>query len=389
MSRSAFLKIIFTAAAVVCCGLHPESPDRFRTDGSGIVLARKLFVTAAPETGRYFSLLSPLSLEINLTMLQRGSDGKTREQLNALLENGEEDFSSGVLAERLAVIGRSSGAAIRSRMLYDSSATALKNDFLRDIRKNGLCTILPADLSGSKAEAGEWHVFDLFSEFEFSGEWLHAFEPENVEEDFFRAPGLPAEKYSMMALDRGRLAGAADEHWVSLFLPFREDAFELMLLKPRAVLPLEALPGALTAGTVAAHIGKAERQLVNVRLPKFKLSSRPELSDGLRRLGVELDNKADFSRMFEPFNLKKLQSTDSMRIAGIVQENSFFISETHAGGRSETVSRGFGFGCSVALPEEQSPAGWFVTDRPFVFLLLHRPTASVLFIGSYSFPPEK
>ena len=76
-----------------------------------------------------------------------------------------------------------------------------------------------------------------------------------------------------------------------------------------------------------------------------------------------------------------------MKIADLIQKNHFEVDERRVEARSVTVSHGIAIGCAASdVPVTEYKPPVLVMDRPFLFLLFHEPTRTILFIGSYECP---
>lgn len=117
------------------------------------------------------------------------------------------------------------------------------------------------------------------------------------------------------------------------------------------------------------------------------MGKRVDMVTVLQTLGVELKQGADFSKMYEPINWRNLLSSQNVetarfRIAEITQQNQFEVNEVRAHGKSITRSSGWGIACSAHMMPPTPTL--FKADSPFVFVVFHKPSQRILFIGSYS-----
>jgi serpin B len=111
---------------------------------------------------------------------------------------------------------------------------------------------------------------------------------------------------------------------------------------------------------------------IYVEMPKFNFEVGLEVSDHLSRMGMPdafNENKADFSGMTGRQNLS---------ISKIAQKN--FINVNEKG--TEAASASYTGFVDVAAPI----AIWIRIDRPFLFLILDRPTGALLFMGRMEDP---
>lgn len=376
--------------ALLGAGLGPAVAVKLATaEKDRIETAVRLFETCAANeaVGEYFSLLSPFCLEMNAAILYRGSAGTTRKQFARLLPEQNPQKLLQYNSSLLQKLKASGAVACSNEMEYDSSLTSLRRDFLRDLRQNGYCEIRAADFSALRA-GQQWQVFKLSSELSFAGEWAYPFDPENVQESFQHTPDSLPEPCWMMAMHPALLEYHADAVWEAAFLPFKNSGFQLILLKPQQIVPRRELPSLLSAQTLIDFLERPRTEYFSIRMPKFNLSNQLELQTGLARLGIGLDDHPDFSNMYSAWNLPESHTyTAGMKIADLIQKNHFEVDERRVEARSVTVSHGIAIGCAASdVPVTEYKPPVLVMDRPFLFLLFHEPTRTILFIGSYECP---
>lgn len=377
------VRIVAVVATLLCCGVNRNENCLSGPEKERIQFARQCFAAAGSER-----LISPFGLNLNLAVLARGSAGNTLRELCRILPCGQDGSPLAGIREVIGQIGPSDPTfSYRNELVYDASVTRLKKDFLADIQAGHDCEVRSADFSDADP-GSSWQVFELISTLRFEDRWQTPFEPDNVEELFYRAPGQPGEKCLMMAMNQTMLAGYADADWQSVWLPFQHGKMEMLLLKPRTVVPARELGTRLTTETIIRHVENRQYGFYRLRVPKFQMQNRLDCRSMAQAMGCPLDSGADFSNLYEPLNWKNILSvrpirTERMEIARMFQNNEFEINEIRARGQSETTAQGFGFGCA-ALETMPGEVESFIADRPFVFVVFHMPTKSVLFIGSYT-----
>ena len=108
-----------------------------------------------------------------------------------------------------------------------------------------------------------------------------------------------------------------------------------------------------------------------VNLPKFKLEETYDLKDILVSMGMVdafSPQKCDFSGM----------SCDNLVLSKVVHKSFVEVNEEGTEAAAATAAVFVNY-CLIRPPR-------FMADHPFLFLIRHNPTQSILFYGRYSSP---
>jgi len=157
-------------------------------------------------------------------------------------------------------------------------------------------------------------------------------------------------------------------------LPYKANVLSMTVLLPRKADGLKALEERLSAKALAEWLGKAAVTHVDLTLPRFKFTSQFGLKGPLSQLGmVEAfdPGKADFSGM---------TTSEKLFISAVLHKAFVAVDEkgTEAAAATAVAIS------ATAMPME--PKIIFRADRPFLFLIRHRPTGAVLFLGRVANP---
>jgi serpin B len=206
----------------------------------------------------------------------------------------------------------------------------------------------------------------------FKGDWKDSFnKSETRGEDFHPADGEPV-KHDFMHR-KGPYPYAEDDNVQALRLPYKGGELAMTVLLPKPGKKLELTPAALSL---------LERQLnheeVIVSLPKFRLEHEERLEHLLPKMGMKLafTPQADFSGM------RELKPDDKLYISVVIHKAFVDVDET---GTEAAAATGVGmvFASAVMAPR---PVKIFKADHPFLFLIEHLPTKTMLFLGKVSQP---
>jgi serpin B len=158
-------------------------------------------------------------------------------------------------------------------------------------------------------------------------------------------------------------------------VPYRGNKLSMVILLPRQVDACGQLEKRLTPALLASWLAELKRQQVEIFFPRFKLESSLNLKAPLSRLGMPIafnDIAADFSGM---------DGTRSLHISDVFHKAWGEVNEegTEAAAATGVVM----IPTSLRLP---APTPVFRADHPFVFLIRHTGSGSVLFLGRLANP---
>lgn len=169
-----------------------------------------------------------------------------------------------------------------------------------------------------------------------------------------------------------------------LELPYVGGDVAMTFVLPDAEAGLEAVEARLSPATLAAWLGALRREQVMVSLPKFEIdpASSLALADLLKALGMPLAfdrGKADFTGIADPPS-----PADRLFISQVFHKAFVKLDEkgTEAAAATAVVMARAGSAPPTNLAE-------FKADHPFLFLLRHVPSGTILFMGRVSDPANK
>jgi serine protease inhibitor len=252
----------------------------------------------------------------------------------------------------------------------------------------------------------------------FKGRWAEEFDPgETHPDDFLLAGGGKARVPLMRRASRGAARYAAfqgdgtffdtpaevvegekdqsklypgEQGFLMLELPYKGHGVSLVLLAPRSADGLASLEKQLTTSHFRAWADQLRQRAVHVFLPRFKLEAAYDLGEALKGMGMEGAFKdptqpagADFGGMSA--------STDPRQqlfLSKVLHKTFLEVNEKGTEAAAATA-------VMVERPSERPPPRMvpftptFRADRPFMFLIRHRQTGSILFLGRVTNPGNK
>ena len=222
----------------------------------------------------------------------------------------------------------------------------------------------------------------LTSAIYFKANWRRQFEATSTKEGDFFTDAKNKVQADMM--DRSATFRYAElENAKLLEMPYVGDTSMVVVLpakrdglvqveKDLCAAPAEGKPAAMEA-----WIDKLQEATVHVVMPKFKFSTRYDLVPTLKQLGMKQafdSSNADFSAMMDKktwLSLAVHQAMVAVNETGTEAAAATAVEWAHGG---------------IAPAEEDAKP--FVMDHPFLFVIRHADSGTILFVGRVSDPTK-
>ncbi|KFQ57986.1 Ovalbumin, partial [Pelecanus crispus] len=201
----------------------------------------------------------------------------------------------------------------------------------------------------------------------FKGMWEKAFKDEDTQAVPFRMTEQESKPVQMMyQIGSFKVAVMASEKIKILELPYASGELSMLVLLPDDVSGLEQLETAITLDKLTEWTSSnaMEERKMKVYLPRMKIEKKYNLTSVLIALGMT-------DLFSSSANLSGISSAESLKMSEAIHEA--FLEIYEAG--SEVV------GSTEAGMEVTSVSEEFRADHPFLFLIKHNPTNSILFFG--------
>ena len=197
----------------------------------------------------------------------------------------------------------------------------------------------------------------------FKASWVFPFPKENTADGPFHLLDGSTVQTPMMKLDTRTLYGEIDGVQ-AVRLPYAGFQYSAYVVAP-AEGEFEEFERTLDAEVFEVILDSLQDAQVKFTMPKFEFESSFSLNETLEALGMPsaFSGKADFSGM---------DGTRGLYISSVVHKAFVSVDEegTEAAAATAVVMR-------VSLP----PPAELVVDRPFLFLIRHNQTGTILFVG--------
>ncbi len=403
---------------VSCVGLVPRPADPepevaeatrapARVDMAAVVRANtrfalRLHASMATVQGNRF--VSPFSLSTALNMAAAGARGETLRQMLAVLGLPEGDDPHPALGRLLRQV-----KAARSRKVELRAASALWRqrglpllaDYARQMRDCYEAGLQQANFAEAPEEArqaiNEWARGEtrnriraligpgvltprtrlvLTNAVYLKGAWQKTFAADDSrEESFLYQPGRTAPVTMMHQTEA--LPYFEERDLQVLELPFAGGELGMVVLLPRRVDGLADLEKQLTPEDLERWLQGLGERKVAVTLPRFKLTGSYRLEKLLQDIGMKdaFSPRADFGGMDG--------GREKLSLGAVVHQTFLEVNEEGA----EAAAASAVEVQTISLPKMAQLT--FRADHPFLFLVRHRPTGSVLFLGRYTDPRHR
>ncbi|MCB1173787.1 MAG: serpin family protein [Leptospiraceae bacterium] len=209
----------------------------------------------------------------------------------------------------------------------------------------------------------------------FKGHWQTPFSRELTRTaDFFKADHSRSKVSLMQNTDPQPRFGYHQSSLGQLLeLPYAGEQLSMILLLPRPDHSLPELYAPRAAGQLLGAMKMMAPQRVDVYLPRFKIESALQLSEPLKQMGMAaaFSDQADFSG---------ISTARDLKISAVLHKAN--IETDEAGSEAAAATAVLMEKTSAAI--EPTPVPVFRADRPFLFLIRHRESRLILFMGAFN-----
>ncbi|NXP46123.1 OVAL protein, partial [Heliornis fulica] len=201
----------------------------------------------------------------------------------------------------------------------------------------------------------------------FKGMWAKAFKEEDTQTMPFRMTKQESKPVQMMhQFGSFKVATMASDKMKILELPFASGVLSMLVILPDEVSGLEQLESAITFEKLTewTSFSTTEEKQIKVYLPRMKIEEKYNLTSVLMALGMT-------DLFSSSANLSGISSAESLKMSDAFHEA---FAEIYEAGSEVVGSSGSGMEATSVYEE-------FKADHPFLLLIKHNPTNSILFFG--------
>jgi len=360
------------------------------------------------------AIMSPQSIYYCLAMSYVASGGETRKELaktchfpddNKLLERDIQTLRRGMLKNK----NKNINVKIANSLWLDKNRASFSEDYIKEIKEAFWASVSDLDFSKKEETSGivnSWVAKktngrinnivspeDFDSEYSpdsekiaallllnvvyFKADWGHRFNKSNTKEKNFHIDTDNKTK-TMMMYQNSEFYCSENDNFKFLKLPYIGNSYSMYVVLPKEITPIEKLMDEISTDMIKEMESRAYPMEVDILLPKFKMKNRLDVKTSLEAMGEKtaFDIKAaDFDKM-----INKTQDGLRIYIRKIVQEAWIEVNEkgTEAAAVTEADTSCEGSAKPVT----------FHADHPFLFLIVHNQSKSILFGGWISNPDK-
>ena len=348
---------------------------------------------------------SPYSISTCLAMTYAGARGDTEKQMAAVLhfnQKPDELHSAfGTLQRQLNDAGTRKGVELSiANALWAQKGHPFRPEFVKvafgqyGAKLNQVDFTTQADaaaeeINGWVAEKTKNKIQDILSPgsldastrlalvnaIYFKGEWVKRFEKgATVSQPFFLSKSRKQDVPLMYQTEKVRYV--EDSTIQAVELPYEGNQLSMVILLPKDIEGCAKLEGLLNLRNLTTWLKAMTSRKVVLHVPRFKMESSFNLLAELKEMGMgdAFGPKADFSGM---------DGTSNLFISTLLHKAWVEVTEEGTEAAAATV---LALTLSAAAPEPMPPV--FRADHPFIFLIRHNRSGSILFLGRVADPTQ-
>ncbi|XP_006087257.1 serpin B3 isoform X1 [Myotis lucifugus] len=361
---------------------------------------------------------SPLSITSALAMVYLGSRKRTASEIqkvlhfNEVIENRTRGTTRAQVEESgnvhqqfqklLTELNKPTDAYKLSlaNRLYGDKKFQFFQEYLDNVKKFYLASVESADFVNATEETrkmiNSWvesqtneKIKDLFPKgslnrstilvlvnaIYFKGQWNEKFDPKGTKQGQFWLNKDTSKVVQMMKQrNMFKFASLEDMQAKILEIPYKDKDLSMVLLLPNEIDGLQQLEDKLTAEKLIEWTSSRNMSMrdVHVQLPRFKVEQSFELQATMKALGMVdafSSQDADFTGM---------SGSGELVISAMIHKSFVEVTEE---GTEAAAATGIGISTTSAPNYKM-----FHCDHPFLFLIKHNKTNSILFFGRFSSP---
>ncbi|XP_077579229.1 glia-derived nexin [Stigmatopora nigra] len=394
----AYLALLFLyALAALCTGAFSQTLS-YGERGSDLGI--KVFQQVVLSKPLDNVVLSPHGVASVLGMLLPGGHGETRRQVLSALrfkKNGpyrmlrklhktltaksNEDavlIANGIFSKEgfpiqptfVATNKANFQAESRSMDFSDPHGAADKiNTWVSNKTRGHITSLIKADMLDSAMTR-----LVIINSIYFKGLWKSRFQSENTKMRPFTGGNGNVFKVPMMSqLSVFNIGIATTPQGVTykvIELPYHGNTISMLIILPTEMdVPLSYVTPHINSTTVQSWSDVMHMRKVHLLFPKFTADVEVDLKAPLTALGITdmfSQDKADFRHL----------SSDPVYVTKALQKAKIVVNEDGTKAAAAT----------AAILMARSSLSWVLVDRPFLFLIRHKPTGTLLFMGQINQP---
>ncbi len=333
------------------------------------------------------ALISPISVMLALTMTANGADGKTREEMEAVLGS---EVSLEALNEYLYTYTEELPSAKGERMHFANSLwiredkIEIEQDFLQKSADYYKASIYEAPFDTQTVKDVNFWVKEhtdgmidqlveqidentmvmLINALAFDGLWETPFAEDAISSKLFYPEGK--EPYRVEMLEGEEMLYIEDGDTTGFLKPYKKGNYSFAALLPGEDCSIEEFVSSLTGEKFLKWMQSAWQMEVEITLPKFNCEYSTKLKDALISMGMPtaFGYESDFTKM-------GTAPSGPLYIGNVIHKT--YISVDERGTKAAAATE-------VTI-DSRGPATAVNLNRPFIYAIIDNTTSLPLFIG--------
>ena len=215
----------------------------------------------------------------------------------------------------------------------------------------------------------------------FKSDWKWQFDPDSTEtEDFHQSDGGKVDTRMMNMCDEELDHNYAENDKIQILqLPYKGEELSMYILLPRDK-DISSLENELDSEYLNDLKSDMYGEWMDIYLPRFKFEERYDLNECLKDMGMEKafdPERADFGGVKE-------NGKSELHISKVIHKSFVEVNEegTEAAAATAVIEKD---GSSLFGGSDPDPVV-FRADHPFLFLIEHKDTGQILFMGKVEDP---
>lgn len=343
--------------------------------------------------------LSPVSLEMALSMAGVGAEGVTAEEMKKAL--GLEGLArEDIISACRSLMWRcNTGGMEAANSVWLYKDYPFSEDFVKTCTQDFMADAFPLKIPGAMDDINAWAKDKTHGKIDkiisqeldpatrivlcnalyYLGDWEVPFENKDTYDSEFAASEGPV-KVPFMHAERDA-AYYKNDKFSMLSLPFKstegEGKYAMAFLLPTEGEGCEQLLASLDADAFSEALSGLKEQQVRIALPKFEYTFFTSFKETLKSLGMSeaFETTAEFSGMTGDDN--------DLYISEVLHKCYIRVDELGAEAAAVTVVAM----CGAGAPAED--VAEFIADRPFLFAIYSQEDGAIAFMGAVNDPAKE
>ncbi len=340
-------------------------------------LAIRLYPKLAAEKKGENLFFSPYSVSVALAMAAGGAQGETRAQMlkvlgsdkpqvvkSAAFKEGNRVWLDKSLKVKEAYLAFTRRFGAEATRLDIRNATEASRQTINAWVSKQTAGMIPDLIPRNALKPVSRMV--LTNAIYFKDDWKWRFEEKATQKTAFHLIPKGQAEVPLMSMSR-ELAYGKNAELAVCELPYQGD-FVMTVILPHDAQGLSKLEKGLNPAKWVTLLGPPQK--VELGLPRFKTRTQAQLQKPLSELGMPLafEDKADFFAITD----------EPLKIGAVIHEGVVEVNEKGTVAAAATAV--------VTVEGGAAPGNRFLCDHPFLYLIRHKPTGTIVFMGRFMKP---